>query len=338
MAAYWSHGCAIGDGGLTVALSLYLGPPGSGKTYEAVSSVMLPAYLAGRHIVTNIKGVDPRVWEESVAVPETETRGTITVVDENFFTEELNYPLMTKAGVNLEPGAIPAGALVVIDEAYTVFPTGAGNGVTPRMIEYVRTHRHFVSSDGVASDLVLISQDVMSIHPRIRSVAEFCCAIRNMRHMKMAKRYRVDAYANWKMTKSSMIGSSQRKYKEFVFTLYKSFEADGAAKVVMTDKSFVAIKWYHWAFLVVLMGVVAYAIPRAFGAKEALSLSATPKTSPLPVSRVRKPDCSGSGVLVDVGARKVFKDGRWSPVNEMFTGEDGHVRWDVGDCVFRFGT
>ena len=41
-----------------MAISAYIGIPGHGKSYEVVKSVILPAYLSGRRIVTNIDGVN----------------------------------------------------------------------------------------------------------------------------------------------------------------------------------------------------------------------------------------------------------------------------------------
>lgn len=331
-----------------MAVSLYVGPPGSGKSYEAISSVVLPAFKQGRHVVTNIKGVRPDYWRATIEPDKGRELGTISVVDEEFFNDELNYPLMSRKGEVLGDGAVQPGALLVIDEAYLVFPTGpvyaddkereakGGGGVTKRMVEFIRTHRHFVSPDGVASDVVLISQDVMSLHPRIRAVAEFVATIRNMRHLGLAKRYRVNVYNSAKCTKASAIGESHRKYNLEIFKLYKSFEAEGAAKVVLTDKSHRAFKWYHAFFLVSAFGALAYAFMGVDDARDALSAKGL--TAALPGRAVeKKKDCAGSGVLVDLTGRRAFVSGQWRAVGETVVGVDGRTRWDVGPCWLRFG-
>ena len=41
-----------------MAINAYIGIPGSGKTYEVVHSVILPAFLSGRRVVTNIEGIN----------------------------------------------------------------------------------------------------------------------------------------------------------------------------------------------------------------------------------------------------------------------------------------
>lgn len=307
---------------------------------------MVPAYRAGRTIVTNIKGVRPEYWAAVLEPLKGKSLGEITVVDEDFFNEEANYPLMSKKGEVQAAGAIPAGALVVIDEAYLVYPTGpvhaddaareekGSGGITRRMVEFVRTHRHFVSEEGIASDIVCISQDVESLHPRIRAVSEFVTKIRNMRYVGMSRRYRVDVFNSWRCTKSQMIGSSHRRYDLAIFKLYKSFEADGAAKVVMTDKSHKAVKWYHWLFGLALIGCFAFALSGLSGAKSALTASTPISVRP---TIAGKPDCDGSGVLVDLTGRRAFLNGQWRVIDETTVGPDGRTRWDVGPCWLRFG-
>jgi len=334
-----------------MALTLYVGAPGSGKSYEAISSIVLPAYRKGRTIVTNIKGVKPDYWQETVKADKDCEQGQIIVVDEDFFNSELNYPLMSKKGEVEAEGAIPAGALIVIDEAYLVFPTGpvhasdevreekGGSGITKRMVEFVRTHRHFVSPDGIASDIVCISQDVDSLHPRIRAVAEFTTKIKNQRHLGLAKRYRLDVFNSAKCTGSSRIGTSQRKYNLDIFKLYKSFEADGAAKVVMTDKSHRALKPYHIIFLLCAICAIGYALSRVSAAKHALSAKELTEKASIAqpaVGSTGKPLCAGSGALVDLTGRRVFLKGQWNNVGEPITIAN-RVHWDVGPCLLRFG-
>ncbi|ENT7525242.1 TPA: zonular occludens toxin domain-containing protein, partial [Escherichia coli] len=41
-----------------MAISAYVGVPGSGKTYEVVCNVIIPAVSSGRRVVTNIYGLN----------------------------------------------------------------------------------------------------------------------------------------------------------------------------------------------------------------------------------------------------------------------------------------
>jgi zona occludens toxin len=309
-----------------MALSIYVGPPGSGKTYTAVESIAIPAAKAGRTIITNIKGINPEVWAERFFIePE-----KIRVVDDEWFKTSAHYP---KMGEPISDG-IPAGALVLIDEAYTVFPSGK-DVVSPRQIEWVRTHRHFVAEDGVATDLVLISQDVMSLHPRVRSVVEYVSSVRNLRHVGFGKRFRVDVYSSWRMNKPSHLGQTFHRYDAQIFDLYKSFEAEGAAKVVLTDNKHKAFKLKHALFLLMIVGLLGYAASRVTTATKALS--AKELTASVSGGSVKSGSGSGvllpcdavGGVVFDVDQQKVFHDGKWEAVK---VGPDGH--WIVdGLCV-----
>ncbi|WP_313808831.1 zonular occludens toxin domain-containing protein [Sphingobium sp.] len=314
-----------------MALSLYLGPPGSGKTYEAIRSVAIPAYRDGRHIITNIKGVTPDHWEANIEPNKGKKCGSITVVDDEFFQDEKSYPLMTKDKA-IAPGLIPNGALVIIDEAYNIFPPSPKEAVTKRMIEWVRTHRHFVSDDGIASDVVLISQDVMSIHPRVRSVGEFFTAIRNLRFLGISTRYRITVFTSWRMNAASKLGQTFRRYDVSIFSYYKSFQTEGTAKVVLTDSSQKAIKWWHYVFVgACAVGIVWGGLrtsEKVFGTD--VSIKDASAVSML------KPDCAGSGILFDLTTRKALVHGEWRDATIAPLSLDGRVGWDVGPCIFRF--
>ncbi|MBD1228961.1 zonular occludens toxin domain-containing protein [Xenorhabdus griffiniae] len=47
-----------------MSITAYFGVPGSGKSHECVKSVILPAYMKGRRIVTNIDGINPDAIRE----------------------------------------------------------------------------------------------------------------------------------------------------------------------------------------------------------------------------------------------------------------------------------
>lgn len=312
-----------------MALSIYVGPPGSGKTYNAVESVAVPAAKAGRVIITNIKGIVPDVWAQELGCdPE-----KIIVVDEEWFRKDDHYPVLTSKELLL--GGIPDGALVLIDEAYTVFPTDQGV-VSPRQIEWVRTHRHFVSKEGIATDLVLISQDVMSIHPRVRSVVEYVSAVRNLRHIGFGKRFRVDVFSSWRMNKGTAIGQTFHRYDKKIFKLYKSFEATGAAKVVMTDKKQRAFKMKHLVFICAALGLLGYAVSRvvpaihALKAKEIGRGQSVGSVGPVRSVNAALPCASVGGVIIDVKAMEGFSNGKWQKVQVL-----GDGSWRVGDvCTY----
>ncbi|MBI0473410.1 zonular occludens toxin domain-containing protein, partial [Pectobacterium parmentieri] len=47
-----------------MAISAYVGVPGSGKSFEVVRSVIIPAVAQGRRVVSNVYGLNPeKIYE-----------------------------------------------------------------------------------------------------------------------------------------------------------------------------------------------------------------------------------------------------------------------------------
>lgn len=57
-----------------MAINAYVGIPGSGKTYEVVRSLILPAFIKGRRIVTNIVGIDEQKFIDYALKQEAKNR------------------------------------------------------------------------------------------------------------------------------------------------------------------------------------------------------------------------------------------------------------------------
>ena len=60
-----------------MAISAYIGIPGSGKSYEAVCNVIIPAFTSGRRVVTNIYGLQ----KDKITERYPDATGEIIVVD-----------------------------------------------------------------------------------------------------------------------------------------------------------------------------------------------------------------------------------------------------------------
>lgn len=108
-----------------MAISVYTGRPGSGKSYEVVKNVILPAFKTGRRIVTNIDGIDERAIERYLepAGGDVETVlkfGSILKVDDDDIRKQGFFPTSkTDTWAIVQPGD-----MVVIDEAQNFFFAG----------------------------------------------------------------------------------------------------------------------------------------------------------------------------------------------------------------------
>lgn len=297
-----------------MSLSLYVGPPQSGKTYEVVRSVVLSALRIGRPVITNIPGLDPIALEALVGRPV-----DIRILTDEQFCNELIYPTMKEPVSEVLPG----GSVVVVDEAYNIFPPG--KETTARMITFIRTHRHFTADYGdghVAMDVVLITQDVMSIHPRVRSVSENVIFIRSMSMIPMFKgRYRYSMYASANRRADTFRFTSIRKYDRNIFKLYHSFTGGVVAEVAKTDSSGGLLKPWHGPAALIAVAGIGYGAYNLFHF-DSFGIRALPA-------------CNRSTVLVDLQHAKYFKAGVWADARIAKVG--GAQFWDVGGCRVSFG-
>ncbi|MFM1433993.1 zonular occludens toxin domain-containing protein [Yersinia enterocolitica] len=94
-----------------MAISAYIGIPGSGKSYEAVCNVIIPAFTSGRRVVTNIYGLQ----KDKITERYPDATGEIIVVDNDDVLKADFFPF--KGG---EGSFCQFGDLIVIDEAWRI--------------------------------------------------------------------------------------------------------------------------------------------------------------------------------------------------------------------------
>lgn len=100
-----------------MAISAYIGIPGSGKSYEAVCNVIIPAFTSGRRVVTNIYGLQ----KDKITERYPDATGEIIVVDNDDVLKADFFPF--KGG---EGSFCQFGDLIVIDEAWRIFGSDKG--------------------------------------------------------------------------------------------------------------------------------------------------------------------------------------------------------------------
>lgn len=206
--------------------SAYTGIPGSGKTYEVVEGVIIPAVQAGRRIVTNIEGLHAdkiaayiernfklRIEPRIVVVDDETIRGAY------FFPRE-DSSVQTVCG---------PGDLVILDEAYDFF--GEDEEITPEVMRFIRKHRHQTDAErGTSCDIVYITQDVMDLHLKVRRVLESLYHIHKVKELGMTSTYVVDQYTGGRLLKRKLTLTNVKRYNPEIFECYKSYQvAEGAA-------------------------------------------------------------------------------------------------------------
>jgi zona occludens toxin len=265
-----------------VTISLYTGHVGSGKTYEVIKNVILPALEKGRTVVCNIDGIDPDALEAHFDALGVDAPGELVVVSRDDVARPDFFPSRQKDGDYVASAFVPLGALVVVDEAHHLWGSGGGP-ISPPHMTFFSEHRHIVGSDGVACDLVLITQAIGQMHMKLRRLVQYDVDCRQLRALGLSKKYSVCVYDGFRQKKEFVLSRATKTYDPKIFRLYSSFAA-GNGKVLLTDKRFVI--WNNKLFwlisavaLVVLVGSVLRLYRQFLAPQQALAAAASPSSS-----------------------------------------------------------
>lgn len=216
-----------------MAISAYVGIPGSGKSYEVVSSVIVDNYLKGRRIVTNIKGIiDEKVRDYCLIkknANEDDLGQLINVSNEDCQRDDF-FPYEGSDGNTI----CKAGDLICIDEVWRIFPT---NQIKSNHRSFIAEHRHFTDEEtGVCCDLVVINQSITGIPRFIKDRIETTFLMSRLVALGLGKRYRVNVYTGVKVNRQGLIAQYQNKYNDDIFKLYKSFDGINGRQSVVDDR------------------------------------------------------------------------------------------------------
>jgi zona occludens toxin len=224
-------------------VSVYVGLPKSGKTYEVVQNVVAGNLKIGRRVVSNIAGLnlekireycgDPEVFGELVSIDH-------TVVDKPGF-----FPIENSS----EPSIVQAGDVVVLDEVWRWYATG--QKIPAGHLEFFRMHAHYTDAvSGYTCDVVLITQDVADLQRKIRSVVSRIFSTHKHRALGAPRRYRLTVYDGNRVVKTAVSATYQRRYDPAVFPLYLSHsQKRGAQQPIERDADARGVIWTSPAFM-----------------------------------------------------------------------------------------
>ena len=216
-----------------MAIMAYVGIPGSGKSYEVVSSVIVEHFKKGRRIVTNIEGIsEEKLIDYCLSEDKKLTRenlGTlIKVTDEDCQSDEF-FPYKNSQNTTCLPGD-----LICLDEIWRIFPN---EKIKENHRSFIAEHRHFTDEKtGICCDLVVINQSISNIPRFIKDRIETTFQMSRLVTLGLGKRYRVNVYSGAKTTKSMLTTQYQNKYNEKIFELYKSFDLANGKTTSIDDR------------------------------------------------------------------------------------------------------
>ncbi len=160
-----------------MAITAYVGSPGSGKSYSVVAHVILPAIKQSRVVVTNI----PMNIDEL----DVSQRLLVKPLDIMQFSGDETY----------FRSLIIAGAVFVIDEAWKWLPSGLqANKIPEHFKAFLAEHRHMVDSDGRSTDICLVTQDLSQMASFPRQLIEKTYRTQKLLGLGTRSKFRVDIY------------------------------------------------------------------------------------------------------------------------------------------------
>ena len=219
-----------------MSLKIYHGAPGSYKTSGAVWNDFVPAVFAGRHVVTNVRGLSDA--DKVISVLSGLKEFKKKEIPDSF---QLTY-IDTTESENLEKLRrwfhwVPEGALLLLDEIQEIYPksitatqfkqfdfqggldAATAAGCFPTLALALEKHRH------KNWDIVVTTPSIKLVHPAVRAVAETAFKhINNAIKTKLLKCTYNEAFhlASQPGSKADIYVVRKRRIPKWVFELYQS--------------------------------------------------------------------------------------------------------------------
>lgn len=220
-----------------MSINCYSGLQGSGKSYEVVSSIIIPAVAQGRRVVTNISGIDNdgiRAYCcEKLDVPMEKLGHVVYASNEKVSSHDFFPPENIHQPTECTSFVLP-GDLVAVDEAYKIW--GSDCKIHTEHKIFFREHRHYIHSQtGVACDLVLMTQDIGDLHRVLKVVIEQSFKTHKAKGVGMTNVYTITMWEGWKQHQKTIVKDWTQTYNAEIFPLYKSYSGEQQGKEVASD-------------------------------------------------------------------------------------------------------
>ncbi|MCZ7627194.1 MAG: hypothetical protein C3F12_00185 [Candidatus Methylomirabilota bacterium] len=201
-----------------MALYLYYGKIGDGKSHEVVSSEILPAVRDGRKVYVYMDGLNPRRCGQFAG------RNANIVMWDNVdeVRAAVQLEVDDREGVGLK---IDRGSLIVVDEAQLVWDAREWQRTGKQSLAFMEYHRHF------GLDVVLITQAPGRLDKGLVRLANECLHVKNLRFLSTALGGRYVVNVRQTPQDREPVATMRRKFDSNVFACYRSSTAVRGAKV-----------------------------------------------------------------------------------------------------------
>lgn len=231
-------------------INAYTGLMGSGKSFECVVSVIVPAVAKGRRVVTNVDGIDSdaiRAYiNEKQGIALEKLGEVVHCQNEDVFKADF-LPHGQPVDTLCQPGD-----LICIDEAWRFWGSDSKIGTEHRI--FFREHRHYAHAEtGVTCDLVLMVQDISDLHRILKTVVELSFRTTKIKSLGLNKIYRVEMWEGWKQTAKARVDVMNKKYDPEIFPLYSSYSGGHGKEVQVDDRQNILKNPKVWFFLFMIV-------------------------------------------------------------------------------------
>lgn len=241
-----------------MAISAYVGVPGHGKSYEVVGSVILPAYLSGRRIVTNIDGVKEINFYEYAKNHNKDLNSLGSII--NCSNDDVLSPNFLPYKDAVEDTFCKSGDLIAIDEAWRFWDSD--KNICKEHKAFFAEHRHMSDKDTFATcDIVVINQSLDTIARFIKTRIETTYRMQKHVSVGLKNRYRVDVFSGVKLFKNSRVTSYQNKYNKEIFALYHSHYGGKGDEQTTDDRQNIFKQkklWVLFSFVMIMLFTSGY--------------------------------------------------------------------------------
>lgn len=235
-------------------INLLIGPPGGGKSYEAVVFHILPALASGRKVITNLpldlerlrqidagyvalvemrhttKAVQPeKDWDKAENLYK---KFGIAARSEIFVNRAFAHP--EDYGDAWRHADTGSGPLYVIDECHLALPR---LGTKIAVEEWYSLHRH------ESADVLLITQSYGKVSKSIIDLVQVCYRVKKGTAFGTANQYIRKVQDG---VRGDVVNTSVRKYEKKYFGLYKSHTRGGGQELAAQD---ITPIWKRWPFI-----------------------------------------------------------------------------------------
>lgn len=274
-------------------INAYTGLMGSGKSYECVSSVIVPAIKAGRRVVTNVDGIDSdaiRAYCQDKWAIDPDKLGHVVHCQ----NDDVGKASFLPHGENVDTFCKP-GDIICIDEAWRFWGTDCKLLAEHKI--FFREHRHYIHPESkVSCDLVLMVQDITDLHRTLKVVVEVTFRTTKIKTLGWDKTYRVEMWEGYKLPSRSRVSVENKKYQKEIFPLYSSYQG-GTGKEMRVDDRQNVLKspklWVLAGLVIALFAGGTYSIVMFFSGSKYKRADTQANSGPAAAQKA-KPGSSGA--------------------------------------------